>query len=198
MITGVFDPFLHFCLGSHSRFCFAKFVKECPWHIAILSKSPVHCMKSVQIRSYFWSVFSCIQSEYRKIRTRNNSVFGHFSCSGQQAETVLKLYFHHRNFPENVQTKNAKQLPAKQHFGLFFNQSLSLQRLKKRKFHFVFHFEVATGSSNTLNISTFATFFSSFSQVFFLVFDKLVVFHFNCGIKDPFHLVLSHPLYSLE
>ena len=36
-------------------------------------------MKSVQIRSYFWSVFSCIQTEYRKIRTRNNSVFGHFS-----------------------------------------------------------------------------------------------------------------------
>ena len=38
-----------------------------------------HCVKSVQIRSYFWSVFSCIQSEYRKIRTTNNSVFGHFS-----------------------------------------------------------------------------------------------------------------------
>ena len=40
-----------------------------------------HCVKSVQIRSYFWSVFFCIQSEYRKIRTRNNSVFGHFSRS---------------------------------------------------------------------------------------------------------------------
>ena len=54
-----------------------------------------HCVKSVQIRSYFWSVFSCIrteyiyyvnlhiQSEYREIRTRNNSVFGHFSRSEQ-------------------------------------------------------------------------------------------------------------------
>ena len=30
------------------------------------------CVKSVQIRSYFWSVFSCI-------RTRNNSIFGQFS-----------------------------------------------------------------------------------------------------------------------
>ena len=29
-------------------------------------------VKSVQIRSYFWSIFSCF-------RTRNNSVFGHFS-----------------------------------------------------------------------------------------------------------------------
>ena len=53
-----------------------------------------YCVKSVQIRSYFWSVFSCIQtkygeiwstpyiqSKYRKKRTRNNSVFGHFSRS---------------------------------------------------------------------------------------------------------------------
>ena len=30
----------------------------------------LHCVKSVKIRSYFWSVFSCIQSECRKIRTR--------------------------------------------------------------------------------------------------------------------------------
>ena len=40
-----------------------------------------HCVKSVQIRCYFWSVFSGIWTEYRKIRTRNNSVFGHFSRS---------------------------------------------------------------------------------------------------------------------
>ena len=42
-------------------------------------------MKSVQIRSFFWSVLSCIRTEYgdllrkyRKIRTRKNSVFEHF------------------------------------------------------------------------------------------------------------------------
>ena len=35
------------------------------------------------MRSFFWSVFSCIQSEYRKIRTREkNPVFEHFSRSG--------------------------------------------------------------------------------------------------------------------
>ena len=33
-----------------------------------------HCVKKVQIRSYFWP-------EYRKIRTRNNAVFGNFSRS---------------------------------------------------------------------------------------------------------------------
>ena len=40
-----------------------------------------HWVKNVQILSYFWSVFSCIRTEYRKIRTRNNSAFGHFSRS---------------------------------------------------------------------------------------------------------------------
>ena len=33
------------------------------------------------IRSFFRSVLSCIRSEYRKIRTRRNSVFEHFSRS---------------------------------------------------------------------------------------------------------------------
>ena len=28
-----------------------------------------HCVKSVQIRSFFWPVISCIKTEYRKIRT---------------------------------------------------------------------------------------------------------------------------------
>ena len=37
-------------------------------------------MKSVQIRSSF-GVNLRIQSEYRKIQTRENSVFGHFSRS---------------------------------------------------------------------------------------------------------------------
>ena len=40
-----------------------------------------HCVKSIQKRSFFCSVFSCIQFEYREIRTRKNSEFGHFSHS---------------------------------------------------------------------------------------------------------------------
>ena len=35
-------------------------------------------VKSLQIRSFFWSVFSGIQSEYKKIRTRKNSVLDTF------------------------------------------------------------------------------------------------------------------------
>ena len=40
----------------------------------------IHCVKTVQIRSFFWSVF-CIQFKHGKKRTRKNSVFGHFSHS---------------------------------------------------------------------------------------------------------------------
>ena len=41
--------------------------KLCWWNDTVF----MHCVKSVPIRSYFWSVFFCI-------RTRNKSVFGHF------------------------------------------------------------------------------------------------------------------------
>ena len=37
------------------------------------------CPESVQC--YFWSMFSCIRTECRKIRNRNNSIFGRFSRS---------------------------------------------------------------------------------------------------------------------
>ena len=65
--------------------CFVKCIS------LISIKVIFQCVKSVQIRSYFWSIFSCIWTEYedllrvqfecRKIGTRNNSVCGHFSHS---------------------------------------------------------------------------------------------------------------------
>ena len=62
------------------------------WRLMQLTSIPdyisQHCVKCVQKRSFFSSVFSrirtehgvslCIQSEYGKIRTRKHSVFGHF------------------------------------------------------------------------------------------------------------------------
>ena len=38
-----------------------------------------------------WSVFSCIQLKYRKIRTRKNSVFGHFLGSVLQKQKKIML-----------------------------------------------------------------------------------------------------------
>ena len=52
-----------------------------------------HCVKSVQIRGYFWSVFSGIRTAYRKIRNRNNSVFGDSSRS----EVSFKIFTPARN-----------------------------------------------------------------------------------------------------
>ena len=65
-----FSSFLY-CYGAYTRIIL---------HISSKHKTFVitHCVKSVQIRSYFWSVFFRIQSEYRKIQTINNSMFGHF------------------------------------------------------------------------------------------------------------------------
>ena len=37
----------------------------------------------ITLWSFFWSLFSRIWTEYGKIRTRNNSVFGRFSHSGK-------------------------------------------------------------------------------------------------------------------
>ena len=64
------------------------------------------CVKSVQIRSFFWSVFSIfglnteiyavnfrIQSEYGKIGTRKNIVFGHFSRSASLRKYAADLFY---------------------------------------------------------------------------------------------------------
>ena len=51
--------------------------------VTILDKLSILAQReSVQIRSFFWSVFSHIRTEYGEIlRTRKNSVSGHFSRS---------------------------------------------------------------------------------------------------------------------
>ena len=46
-----------------------------------LNRTFPHCVESVPIRSFFWSVSSCIQSEFRKIQARKKSGYGHFSGS---------------------------------------------------------------------------------------------------------------------
>ena len=42
--------------------------------------------ESVQMQSCFCSIFFCIRTECRKMRTRNNPVFGHFSRSEKWLE----------------------------------------------------------------------------------------------------------------
>ena len=34
-----------------------------------------HCGKSIQIRSFFWSLFSCIRTEYGDLRSKNSLIY---------------------------------------------------------------------------------------------------------------------------
>ena len=68
----------------------------------LMASKFLHCLKSVQIRSFFWSVFCCIQTEYGvnlciqpeylKIRTGKNSAFEHFSHSAITTLNLLKSH----------------------------------------------------------------------------------------------------------
>ena len=55
--------------------------------IKVQTMHSIHCVKSVQIRSSFW----LSQSEYRKVRTRKNSVLGHISHSDTLSDLILKF-----------------------------------------------------------------------------------------------------------
>ena len=65
--------------------------------------SPLRCVKSVQIRSYFWS-------EYRKIRTRNNSVFGHFSRSVQFSYCSFVWFFYSKSLGKKINALHERVL----------------------------------------------------------------------------------------
>ena len=81
------------------------------------SRYGTHCVKSAQIRSYFWSVFSRIWTEYGEIQSispcsvqmrenedQNNSDYGHFSRNALHISSFsivtffirfLNLWFHY-------------------------------------------------------------------------------------------------------
>ena len=54
----------------------------------------VNTGKSVQIRSFFWSVFSRIRTEYGGYTDQKNSVFGHFSRSERFRENRYSGIFY--------------------------------------------------------------------------------------------------------
>ena len=86
----------------------------------------MHCVKSVQVWSFFWSVFSCIQTEYGDLR--RNSVFGHFSRSDVEDKNYWKI-LKQRCWPLAFTVlKNEKRsrtsLPAS--FSALFGEKISL------------------------------------------------------------------------
>ena len=94
------------------------------WYVLLRNyKKKSHCVKSVQIRSFFCSVFSKIWTEYGKIRTRKNSVLGHFSRNEYLIEifwifTLLDKLENKRN-----STQEQKKVPIViLHYKLFFER----------------------------------------------------------------------------
>ena len=87
-----------------------------------------HCVKSVQIQSFFWSVFFCIRTEYRKIWTRKNSVFGHFSCSEILEKSLkhppISLKINHNNL-ENTTYSLTRIMPLTSFCTPWKHQSFS-------------------------------------------------------------------------
>ena len=94
-----------------------------------------NCLKSVQIQNFFWSVFSRILTEYGKIRTRKNSVFGHFphsACFGHKTE----FSFNYKNL---LLLKKQNQYAQKfKRVKFFYNTQI-----------FLHSFEVTRGSTTT-------------------------------------------------
>ena len=84
IILNLFSMKICVDLEKHIATCFIwiinLFVNRWNNHKISLICYTTHCVKSVQIRSFFWSVFSCIRTKYGDL-LRKNSVFGHFSCS---------------------------------------------------------------------------------------------------------------------
>ena len=48
------------------------------WKVLVHLNLQLHCLKSVQTRSFFWSAFSFIHTEYWKLQTRKSFIFGFF------------------------------------------------------------------------------------------------------------------------
>ena len=64
------------------------------------------------IGSFFWSLFSYIQSKYRKIRTRKNSVFGQFSRSVQVINKKIRKIKNLKNMRHKFDEKESLALSS--------------------------------------------------------------------------------------
>ena len=87
---------------------------QCSVPLNWLTIYSLHCVKSVQMRKFSWSVFSCIRTEYWDLLCKSpysvqrqenmdhkNSIFRHFSRSDRIAKNLLFKNF----FPRIFQSK---------------------------------------------------------------------------------------------
>ena len=56
-------------------------------------KRKMHCVKSVQIQSFFWSLFSCIRTEYKKYGPEKTLYLDTFHTVMTFAKEMLYLVY---------------------------------------------------------------------------------------------------------
>ena len=70
-----------------------------------LCQNLFHCVKSVQIRSFFWSLFSCIRTRYKSLRSVFSTLFTQcLLMKLQPKKELLKKRLWQRYFSENFAT----------------------------------------------------------------------------------------------
>ena len=121
--------------------------------------SKYHCVIIVQIRSFFWSLFSVTQSKYGKIRARKNSVFGTFRTVCLSIKSDL-LTVNHTN-----------QIAAFKPFLVHVPLLKPLTKPKSQKFSGVFRRNKMRNKMGT---------FSRYGSISFLwIREKIVVYLFD-------------------
>ena len=83
--------------------------------IILQGKWNIYCVKSVQIRIFFWSLFSCTRTAYTKIRTRKKSVFGHFSRNNSVKIISIQFFGLSSLKFQNWKKKFLGYFPVKKH-----------------------------------------------------------------------------------
>ena len=108
---------------------------------SLLRTSSWHYVKTVQIRIFFWSVFS-------RIRTRNNSVFTDFSCSVNKIDSIELI--HLRLFQKLYYSNASRQETFRVCFYQYYSDLSKTSTLKGFDISKLMTFEKITQRSQIL------------------------------------------------
>ena len=107
--------------------------------LPIYYRFQTQCLKIVQMRSFFWSVSLCIQSQYRKIRTKKTPSLDTFRAVTVYGEIMIKQLtliltpYKKWSFPPRISSVNVTKsvVSCRFHFcQIYFKGALSLCCMK--------------------------------------------------------------------
>ena len=93
----------------------------------VIMKQETHCVKSVLIRNFFWSVFSRNRAEYEDLRSKSRTlVLGHFSRNEKNFKVRIQRWV------KNLQ-KVTLYIDLITRLNLFFLKSFSASQLAYKR-----------------------------------------------------------------